>query len=356
MPKKGTRKKRTYPSPFNPGGLVILVSSLVLGSLVLIGTLLLAEPVAAPNTRDDSLPSAETRAHSDPLALGVFLPDAAEDPSSIDRFADTTGKRPAIVMWFQGWENDGEFDEPRLDAVSRRGAMPMVTWEPWNHRQEVKQSKYALRKIASGKHDAYIRRWARDAAAWDKPLYLRFAHEMNGSWYPWGVQVNGNTRAQYVAAWRHVVRIFRQEGATKVRWVWSPSAEVLGNGVAFEEIYPGDDYVDWVALDGYNWGTTRSHSDWTSLAKLFGPSYDVLTAMTDKPIMIAEMASAEAGGDKAAWIRDGFLEGVPSRLPKVEAVVWFNSDKEADWRVDSSVRALEAYRDVATSPLYGGLP
>jgi beta-mannanase len=259
-------------------------------------------------------------------------------------------------MWFQGWENNGEFDEPRLDAVAKRGAMPMVTWEPWNHRRGVKQPKYALRKVAAGRHDAYIRRWARDAAAWNKPLYVRFAHEMNGNWYPWGANVNGNTKTDYKNAWRRVVRIFRQEGATKVRWVWSPSAEVLGNGVVFDEIYPGDDYVDWVALDGYNWGTTRSGSDWTSLAELFDPSYDALTAMTNKPVMIAETASAEAGGDKAAWIREGLLKDVPSRLPRVEAVIWFNTDKEANWRVDSSVRALEAYRDVATSPLYGGLP
>ncbi|MGI8948361.1 MAG: hypothetical protein ACR2FV_10400, partial [Ornithinimicrobium sp.] len=172
---------------------MILAASLGLGSLVLIGGLLLPEPVAVPNTRDDSLPSAETRAHSDPLALGAFLPNTAKDPSSIDRFTDTIGKRPAIVMWFQGWENNGEFDEPRLDAVAKRGAMPMVTWEPWNHRRGVKQPKYALRKVAAGRHDAYIRRWARDAAAWNKPLYVRFAHEMNGNWYPWGANVNGNT-------------------------------------------------------------------------------------------------------------------------------------------------------------------
>ena len=356
MYKRKTRKKGTFTRFLDPGVLMVLTASLVLGLLVLLGKLLIPEPGAAPDMGDGSLPSAEIRAHSDPLALGAFLPSAATNPSSIDRFADTIGKQPPLLMWFQDWGNNGEFDKPRLDAVTDRGAMPMVTWEPWNHQQGAQQSNYALRNIASGKHDAYIRRWARNAAAWNKPLYIRFAHEMNGSWYPWGANVNGNTRADYKRAWRHVVRIFRQEGATKVRWVWSPSAEVLGNGVVFDEIYPGDDYVDWVALDGYNWGATRSHSDWTSLAELFGPSYDALTAMTDKPVMIAEMASAESGGDKAAWIREGLLEDVPSRLPRVEVVIWFNSDKEADWRVDSSARTLEAYRDVATSPLYAGLP
>ena len=87
---------------------------------------------------------------------------------------------------------------------------------------------------------------------------------------------------------------------------------------------------------------------------VFGPSYDELAAMTDKPMMIAETASAESGGDKAAWIKKGLLEDVPSRLPRVRAVVWFHENKEADWRIDSSAGSLAAYKQAAETPMYRG--
>src|SRR5436853_485094 len=83
-----------------------------------------------------------------------------------------------------------------------------LAWLPWVTTGGVGRPAYALRAIAAGEHDAYVREWARAAAAWGGPLYLRFAHEMNGDWYPWSVGVNGNTSADYQAAWRHVVDIF----------------------------------------------------------------------------------------------------------------------------------------------------
>ena len=233
----------------------------------------------------------------------------------------------------------------------------MVTWEPWSAGEGVSQPKYALREIANGRHDAYVRRWARQAAAYDKPMYLRFAHEMNGSWYPWAVGVNGNTKAHYIAAWKYLRRVFAEEGADNVRWVWSPNADTRAKAVTLEElrgIYPGDEHVEWVALDGYNWGTTRDWSRWKSLGQTFGTSYDALVALTDKPVMIAETASAEAGGNKGEWVRRGLLEEVPSRLPRVRAIVWFHIDKEANWQVDSSPGSLEAYKEAATSRLYSG--
>ena len=285
-----------------------------------------------------------------PVALGAAIDGSPWEPAKIDRFSKMIGRRPAVVMWYESWAETG-FSAKRMNVVTDRGAMPMVTWEPWNPRQGARQPRYALRNIASGKHDAYIRRWARGAAAWNKPLYLRFAHEMNGSWYPWGANVNGNTRADYKRAWRHVVRIFRQQGATNVRWVWSPN--IRYNRVGYASLYPGDAYVNWVALDGYNWGNSGSRR-WQSFTQVFGPSYRELTRLTRKPVMIGETASTGTGRRKAAWIRDGLQEDVRSKFPRVRAVVWFNKNKERDWRVHSSRQSLAAYKRVAGSSLYRG--
>jgi endoglucanase len=165
---------------------------------------------------------------------------------------------------------------------------------------------------------------------------------------PWSPGANGNTSAEYVAAWRHVVTLFRQEGATNVRWVWSPNI-IVGDGTPYAELYPGEEWVDWVGVDGYNFGPTREWHTWTTFYDVFAASYDALAALTTKPLMIAETASTEIGGDKAAWIRRGLLTDLPTRFPRFQLVIWFHEDKETDWRINSSPATLAAFREVLAS-------
>jgi hypothetical protein len=297
----------------------------------------------------------EPRARS--VALGAYIDGAPEDPAKIDEFASVVGEQPSVVMWYQDWFTPGvkEFDEVRMNEVVARGAMPVVTWEPADWTRGANQPDYQLQDILDGNYDPYIRQFAQDSKAYGKPFYLRFAHEMNGDWYPWSPLANGNGGAEeYVAAWRHVHGIFEQEGATNVRWVWNPNA-THPNRLSYASLYPGDGYVDWVAIDAYNWGASQpSWSSWQTFPEVFGASYEEMDALTDKPMMVGETGSAEEGGDKADWIRRTFLEDLPSRYPQVRAVVWFHENKETDWRVDSSGASLEAYREVAASPLYRG--
>ncbi len=289
------------------------------------------------------------------VALGAYISGAPWDPAKIDEFGTTVGSPPSVVMWYQDWAHSGtkEFDPRKMNAVVSRGAMPMVTWEPWDYTRGVNQPQYALKTIVSGKHDRYIRQWARDAKTWGKPFYLRFAHEMNGNWTSWSPGVNGNKGGEYAAAWKRVHDIFGKEGATNARWVWSPNVEYNGS-TPFASVYPGDAYVHWVGIDGYNWGTSYPDESWQGLAAVFGPSYDKLAAMTTKPMMIAETASTELGGEKGSWIEESFLNAMPSNFPRVQAVIWFHENKETDWRVDSSQASLDAYKKAAASDLYQG--
>jgi hypothetical protein len=173
---------------------------------------------------------------------------------------------------------------------------------------------------------------------------------MNGSWAPWEGSINGNTPAAYVAAWQHVVSIFRSAGATNVSWVWAPNC---GPTSTISSYYPGDSWVDVIGLDGYNWGS--SLGKWQSFTDVFGASYDIVTALSaTKPVVITETASAEAGGDKAAWITSAYQTEIPTRFPRISAVIWFDVNKETDWRVDSSASALAAYKSVVGSSVWGG--
>jgi beta-mannanase len=207
----------------------------------------------------------------------------------------------------------------------------------------VTQPAYTSDRIADGSYDAYLTSWGQALAAWGKPVLLRYGHEMNGSWYPWSDGVNGNATGDYIAAWRHVHDVVASAGASNVQWVWSPNVPDASMP-AMSSLYPGASYVDVVALDGYNWGSTQAWTSWTAPSALFGPGLQQLrTIAPGKPILIAETASAEAGGSKADWSRN--LITYLSAQPDVQGFVWFDFDKEVDWRVNSSASAAAAFRD-----------
>ncbi len=292
------------------------------------------------------MPGTAAAADAPPVSIGVNPPSEPLGPA-IDSYTQLAGAAPRIVMWYQSWSEPLFYDSQVRD-VAARGATPMVTWSP----ELSGGAGVPLADIAAGAQDDRVRAAAQLAAAWGKPLLVRFAHEMNLSSSPYGPGVNGNTPADFIAAWRHVVTVFRAAGATNVRWVWTPNVD-CGGRCPFEAFYPGDDWVDWVGLDGYNYSTV-SGVPWMSIEQVFGPSYDSITRLTSKPLMIAETSSAEAGGDKAAWIRHAFEEALPLRMPAVRAVIWFDRVKETDWRIDSSPSSLAAYRAEVAAPRYAG--
>jgi beta-mannanase len=169
---------------------------------------------------------------------------------------------------------------------------------------------------------------------------------MNGDWVPW----NGDPTTLR-AAWRHIATLFHHEGAHNVRWVFSPNVtdEPRTDTNRMERYYPGHDVVDVLALDGYNWGTTRPWSHWTPFHDLFRAGYDRIAQLGPHPIWFAELASAETGGDKAAWVTDMF-HTAPHAFPRLQALIWFDEHKEADWRITSTPTVTDAFRHGLTPP------
>jgi membrane-bound metal-dependent hydrolase YbcI (DUF457 family) len=286
----------------------------------------------------DPAPAAANR-----IALGVYIRGVEDDPGQLDRYAAQTGHRPAIVGAYKRWDVR-PFHPPELREIAARGAIPMISWEPWDSNDR----GFRLNAIARGRHDDYVRRSAREAKQWGGPILLRFGQEMNGSWATWQRGIDGTTGPRFVAAWRHLVRVFRQVGADNVRWVWCPYVD--NGGLPFMRFYPGERWLDWVALDGFNWGAPKA---WQSFSDVFDRSYRKLASLTSKPIMIAEVGSGEAGGSKARWLRRALGRQLP-RLKRVRAVVWFSATDRADFRVDSSPPALAAFRRQINAPLYSG--
>lgn len=274
------------------------------------------------------------------IQLGAYTPGAPASAAALSEYAAMVGRQPEIVMYYR------EFGEPLMysnEAANLRstGQTPMVTWEPY---------ETSLSSIASGASDAYLVEQAELAKKWGGPLMIRFAHEMNGNWYPWGASAVGAD--SFVSAWRHVVDVFRATGANNVKWVWSPNVEE-GGKYPITPDFPGDSYIDYVGLDGYNWGAT-SGNQWQSFESVFATSYALVTQLSTKPVIITETSSGEAGGEKAGWIRTSFMQTIPTAFPRVSAVIWFNKTQEEDWRINSSPNSLAAYREVAQCSIYGG--
>jgi beta-mannanase len=274
----------------------------------------------------------------------VFTPEA---PNRIEirRYATISGANPAMVMWYS------EFDTPlftraQLRDVKALRTTPMISWRPvtGNH------AGIQFSAIANGSYDAYLRAQAVKARKAKRTIFVRFAYEMNLSGQDYGSHLAGETPPTFIAAWRHIVTIFRQVGAANVRWVWSPNTDCAGH-CPFTAYWPGAAYVDWLGLDGYNFATAHDAA-WVSLRYIFRTSYATITALSKKPLMFAETASAPGPGNKARWIRQGFRTTIPTDFPRVRAVVWFDQDKETDWRVNSSPASLRAWRSVVRSRRY----
>lgn len=309
-----------------------------------VGLLLVALSVVLPALDVlDAAPSAARPAHarSEQRAVGLVVAGAPSDLSEARSIETRTGADVDELTFYVAWSRGGDFPAADASRVVAAGAVPVLTWEPWDPTKGVDQPAYALDRITAGRHDAYLKRWATQIRSWGKPLVIRFAHEMNGDWYPWAEGVNSNGAGDHAAAWRHVVGVFRRAKVTNVTWSWSANVPYPGS-TPLSSLYPGDAYVDRVGLDGYNFGTTQSWSTWQSFGDLFGPGVAELRALTSRPLRVDETGAPEgAGGDKAAWITDMWAWlGVH---PEVRGVTWFSLDKEVDWRVDSSSEALAAW-------------
>jgi beta-mannanase len=288
--------------------------------------------------------------------LGVTTPSLALNewrrwtPASltdISAFEDVVHHHVSVVMWYADWLQAPP-SLSQLRAVAARGSLPEITWEPWDPRIGLRrpQPRFTLASILDHRHDAEIRRWAAALAAYRAPVRLRLAQEMNGNWYPWDEGVNGNQPGQFVRVWRHVHRLFDAVGARNVQWVWSPVATTVK-----AEQYPGDRYVDLVGLSGFNGGAQLRYDRWRSFGQLFGPALAVLHRIAPtRPVEISEVGVAGQGAAKAAWIAGMFR--YLARTPAIVSVVWFDLDKLADWRVESSSSSERAFTEGLSSPLY----
>ncbi|GAA2486053.1 glycoside hydrolase family 26 protein [Winogradskya humida] len=277
--------------------------------------------------------------------IGVTTKEGAFDFKPVDAFEDTTGTKPSVMMFNEGWVN-AKFDRSPFDKIAKRGMLPMLSWEPWNYKDDsvddngthADQPDYKLSAITAGEHDAYLKAYAKGVKNLKYEVAIRLAHEMNGFWYPWGANVNGNKPGDYVKMWKHVRGIFQAEGVKNVTWVWSTNV-VLDNKLDLADYYPGDDQVDWVGISGY-YGTAGTENYRTPGA-IFDATLKALKKVTDRPIVITETGATNQSGQRTKWIGD-FFDYLPKHK-EIIGFIWYEAVKELDWRLASTPKSAQAF-------------
>jgi hypothetical protein len=273
----------------------------------------------------------------EPAFFGIDVPQA--DVAHVDRLGEQLGCRPEVMNRFV--KLDGAFGLEQLRGLGASGRTPMVSLEPWSWRSrrgDADEASYSLASLVRGDHDAALRSIATVLAAYHHPVLLRFAHEMNADWYPWGVVANGNTPSEYVAAWRHVHDLMSSI-APAVQWVWSPVATWWPKALPLRSVYPGDAYVDLVAASGYGGAHGRTAE------QTFGAWHREVRIFTDRPAMLSETGAS--GADKTGWIAS--LPAFLDEHPDVRGFVWFDTSPATtgatgDYRIDDRPEHLHAFR------------
>ena len=266
--------------------------------------------------------------------VGVYEPGAPGSWSQITQFTDATGVKPRIVSYYSSWR--APFSTSFAQAAWGHDAYVLVQLEP---------KGVPLASIAAGGSDAYLRSYADAVLAFGHPVILSFGHEMNGTWYPWG---DGHTPAStFVAAWRHIVRVFRAAGAANVTWLWTVNS-IEGAASSLSQWWPGAAWVNWTGIDGYYYQATDS------FGSVFGSTIADIRTFSSAPVLIAETAVGTTA-DRESQI-DALFAGV--RAEPLAGVVWFDEAQHAgvyhqDWRLEDDPDALAAFTAAAETHLGG---
>lgn len=285
-----------------------------------------------------------------PLASGPLVPERgvlfgawvqpkddwsqAGDERAIAGLEHQIGRNLAVNQLYVRWMSPLPLGVVRWDY--RRGTVPMISWGGAN-----------TDAISSGRYDRQIRATAEELRDLGQPILLRWFPEMDGA----SNRAEAISAQSFIGAWRHIHAIFEAAGATKVAWVWCPTASGFRSGVA-PSFYPGARYVDWVCADGYNWAPQLAGAKWTSFVDIFSAFYRWGLA-SGKPLMVGEFGALEGQpGQKATWLAQA-ANALEVELPAIRAVVYFDSDHDGfDWAVSTSRSALAAFRAFASDPYF----
>ena len=257
--------------------------------------------------------------------LGVYENGAPPSYQPVSDFAAVAGRQPSLVGYFSGWAQP--FAASFAETSHRHGGSPLVQIDP---------TFASVAGIAAGDYDTYLRRYADSVRGFGHPVVIGFGHEMNAPSYSWGY--HHLPAPTFVAAWRHIVTLFRNEGADNVTWLWTINADRSDTG-PIADWWPGSSYVTWVGIDGYYYRPADTFT------RVFGKTINQVRALTTDPVLLSETAVGPLAGQ---FVKIGDLFAGMARYQTL-GLVWFDKTQHdgvyhQDWRIEDSQAAEAAFR------------
>jgi hypothetical protein len=303
-----------------------------------------------------------------PLYWGAWIGDqltgeqAPWDMGAVTKFEEMVGKSVSLINFSQPFADCSSspcsyyhFPAQEMENIRKHGSIPFFSWASDSTPTSVNEPNFQLSDVIKGTYDSFIKEFAEAAREWGHPFFLRFNWEMNGNWFPWSEGANGNQPGEFVAAWRHVHDIFTSVGATNATWVWCPYADAQHRFGPTGRFYPGNEYVDWTCLDGFNWGQNSVNPQpWRSFAQILNSNYREIVnkVAPGKPMLLAETASNGQGQSKATWIRNMF-KTLATKFRRIRGLIWFDQvDRGVQWPIETSAAATRAFANGIRQPAY----
>ena len=280
-------------------------------------------------------------------ANGIFFGEFSKPRGSeskqdaIVRVESNIGRKFAIDHQYYTWNT--AIPTSYETWTASQGRIPFLNWKmpaPWS-------------SVTNGSQDAWIGQRADAFKAFGSPVYLTIHHEPENDLSQYGSQ------AEFVAAFRHVVDVFRAHGVSNVGFVWTMMAWSFDSrsGESIPAWYPGNNWVDFIGADGYNWYPGRAGTSWA----MFGTVFDQVNAFAvsqGKPWMAVEYGAQEDpadAGHKGEWFLD--VLNTAQSWPALKGLIYFDTTKLYPWDVDSSSSSLAGYAALGNSPyLQPGAP
>jgi hypothetical protein len=312
--------------------------------------------ISGSNANGASTDAAETRQCTQNEILvpncgvlwGVYTPPEGNDlPATVTGIEEDIQRTFDIVHRYHDFSGEGRsgvFPDEWEQELTADGERTLLI--NWTTRQHNGGPRAQWADVANGDYDEeIIRPAARRAAEYGQPLFLAFDHEAEGARHP-----DQGDGPEYVRAYRHIYEIFQEEGADNVIWTWI-QVGWIGHQHTTPTFYPGDEYVDWIGYDPFNYYACRD-TEWRTPHVTFGRWYHWLqqNGFGDKPIMLSEygtVADPEDAGAQAEWYRN--LVPALRRYPEIKAVAQFNTFRRCDTRVTTQPDVLEAWAEAGRS-------
>ena len=293
-----------------------------------------------------------------PFAFGFTIEGFPITEEKLTLLYNDTKIYPQLILFYLQWQKTSDEYHSitkTLDVIWNARAVPVLTWEPMLIEGGLEKT-IPYEDILKGLYDSYLHYIADEIKLWNKPLMIRFAHEMNLSRYHWGTNFSdfgSNSPEIYKKVFSYLVDFFRKEGVKNGLWVFCPNSDSIPNENwnVPGHYYPGDEYVDILGMDGYNWDMNAElakskNVSWTkffaTFEQIFNPLYQQLKQIApDKPIFVFEMATVERpfSQKKTLWIKEAFET---SKKWKINGLIWFQDNKEEDWRIGEDNNFINA--------------